>query len=424
MGIYNCQDTLQEAVMSLINQSYKDWTLIMCDDGSTDRTYEVASMLRDKYPDQIVLLKNAHNRGLNYTLNKCLKEANCKYIARMDGDDRCSPKRLEQEVAVLESEPDISIVSTDMAYFDETGTWGRICHPDYPTKMDFVSGSPFCHAPCLVRKEAFDAVNGYSESPYLLRVEDYHLWFKMYLKEFKGKNIHEVLYEMRDQSSLFYYTVKPPVWQRKASPQPGLFLVLTGGLLSRIRRRGVRYRAFPSLKLLIEPTFPALFALAGQLHRGSAGVAGLGLLQHLLRQTLKVVGGVGGAGHLFNFRGIGLPFEHLLQLGHELGRIGAAHRLHGGTVVGVLALVVSLLVQGVVIHIGNLSARDSDGQIVLPSVLGLVHLGPVGAVLELGGRAAAGQAGKEQGQAQQQSRRFPKARGFDSIIHVITNPFL
>ncbi len=203
MGIYNCQDTLQEAVMSLINQSYKDWTLIMCDDGSTDRTYEVASMLRDKYPDQIVLLKNAHNRGLNYTLNKCLKEANCKYIARMDGDDRCSPERLEQEVAVLESEPDISIVSTDMAYFDETGTWGRICHPDYPTKMDFVSGSPFCHAPCLVRKEAFDAVNGYSESPYLLRVEDYHLWFKMYLKGFKGKNIHEVLYEMRDDRNAY-----------------------------------------------------------------------------------------------------------------------------------------------------------------------------------------------------------------------------
>ena len=93
MGIYNCQDTIQEAVMSLVNQSYKEWTLIMCDDGSTDRTYEFASILRDKYPDKIVLLKNKSNRGLNYTLNKCLKVTNCKYIARMDGDDRTSSTR-------------------------------------------------------------------------------------------------------------------------------------------------------------------------------------------------------------------------------------------------------------------------------------------------------------------------------------------
>ena len=61
--------------------------------------------------------------GLNQTLNKCLSIAKGKYIARMDGDDTCSPDRFEKEIAVLASEPDISIVISSMLYFDETGIW-------------------------------------------------------------------------------------------------------------------------------------------------------------------------------------------------------------------------------------------------------------------------------------------------------------
>ncbi len=72
----------------------------------------------------MVLLKNKENRGLNYTLNRCLKMATGKYIARMDGDDICLPERFAVEYEILEKEKVISIVSTDMGYFDETGIWG------------------------------------------------------------------------------------------------------------------------------------------------------------------------------------------------------------------------------------------------------------------------------------------------------------
>ena len=139
--------------------------------------------------------------GLNHTLNRCLKVASGKYIARMDADDRCSPDRFEVELEALETEPDIAIVSTDMEFFDETGTWGYIQHPSYPQKADFIRESPFCHAPCMVRKMAYDRVGGYSESTRLLRVEDYHLWYKMYLAGFQGKNIGKSYYQMRDDRS-------------------------------------------------------------------------------------------------------------------------------------------------------------------------------------------------------------------------------
>ncbi len=203
MGIYNCADTLGEAIDCIVAQTEADWELILCDDGSADETYEVAASYQARYPDKIVLLKNEQNLGLNATLNRCLSVAKGAYIARMDGDDLCAPDRFEKELAVLESEPDIAIVSSDMTQFDETGEWGRVSHSTYPTAKDFLGGNPICHAPCMVRKEAYDAVEGYTVSKKLLRVEDYHLWTKMYKAGYKAKNIGEPLYSMRDDCNAY-----------------------------------------------------------------------------------------------------------------------------------------------------------------------------------------------------------------------------
>lgn len=203
MGIYNCAETLPEAIESILNQTFTNWELIMCDDGSTDDTYSVAEKYTSAYRNKIVLLKNEKNMGLNYTLNKCLTIAKGEYIARMDGDDHCSTNRFEVELDVFKREPEIAIVSTDMQYFDETGVWGNIRHPTYPTKRDFLSGTPFCHAPCLVKKEAYLAVRGYSNEKRLLRVEDYYLWVKKYQAGYKGKNIHLPLYQMRDDRNAY-----------------------------------------------------------------------------------------------------------------------------------------------------------------------------------------------------------------------------
>lgn len=203
MGIYNCERTLEEAIDCILKQTEKSWELIMCDDGSSDCSYDIAMKYQKDFPAKIRVLKNEKNIGLNATLNKCLAVAKGKYIARMDGDDICAPNRFEEELKVLETRSDISIVSTDMEHFDETGIWGYVSHPQYPTKRDLLAGTPFCHAPCMVRKEAYNAVGGYSVSKRLLRVEDYHLWFKMYLAGFKGVNIHKPLYQMRDDRSAY-----------------------------------------------------------------------------------------------------------------------------------------------------------------------------------------------------------------------------
>lgn len=86
MGIFNCASTLEQAVLAIQNQTYDNWELILCDDGSSDNTYEVAQALAAK-DSRIVLLRNVKNLGLNQTLNNCLVVATGDYIARMDGDD-------------------------------------------------------------------------------------------------------------------------------------------------------------------------------------------------------------------------------------------------------------------------------------------------------------------------------------------------
>ena len=198
MGIYNCASTLQEALDSLYAQTFQDFEIILCDDGSKDDTYDIA-LANQRCHENIVLLRNECNLGLNKTLNNCLAVAKGEYIARMDGDDISLPTRFEKEVNFLDSHPEFAIVSTPMIYFDEHGEFRRgSVRNQYPTKYDFISGTPFCHAPCMVRVEAYNSVGGYSEDEKLLRVEDYNLWFKMYAAGYRGHILNEHLYKMRD----------------------------------------------------------------------------------------------------------------------------------------------------------------------------------------------------------------------------------
>ena len=203
MGIYNCADTLADAIESILIQTIDNCELIMCDDGSRDNTYEIALAFAEQYPHKIFLLKNKENKGLNYTLNRCLNLAKGNYIARMDGDDLCSTDRFEKELQAFKAHPDLAVVSTAMEYFDENGVWGCIRHPQYVTKKDFLYGTPFCHAPCMVRKDVMDRVGGYTESKWLLRVEDYHLWIKIYNCGYRGMNLNEPLYQMRDDRNAY-----------------------------------------------------------------------------------------------------------------------------------------------------------------------------------------------------------------------------
>lgn len=200
MGIYNCADTLEEAVNCIINQTFTDWELIMCDDCSTDNTYEVAQKTAEK-DSRIIVIKNEKNLTLAPTLNKCASVARGEYLARMDGDDICDLNRFEKEVEILDGNSEYAVVSCRMNLFDCEGIYRVVSHPDIPAPKDLIKRSQFCHAGCMMRKSVFESVGGYSESADYKRVEDYDLWARMYKEGFIGFNIQEPLYSMRDDRS-------------------------------------------------------------------------------------------------------------------------------------------------------------------------------------------------------------------------------
>lgn len=255
MGIYNCAPYLQQALDSLYVQTFQNFELILCDDGSTDDTYQIA-LKYSKCHTNIILLKNTKNKGLNYTLNKCLSIAKGEYIARMDGDDLSLPDRFQKEIDFLDNNPQYAIVSTPMYYFDENGDFMVGLGGYEPNKKDFILGSPFCHAPCMVRREAYLQVNGYSEDRKYLRVEDYHLWYKMYKAGFRGYVLKDPLYKMRDSREalkrrtiqnrinearlkfLIFKEFSLPLWMIFFCFKPFISLVVPSKVYSVLRRIG------------------------------------------------------------------------------------------------------------------------------------------------------------------------------------------
>lgn len=199
MGIYNCAPTLQEALDSLYAQTFQDFKIILCDDGSKDDTLAIAERNAKEHPGKVLVIKNDKNMGLNYTLNHCLEYADTEYCARMDGDDISLPERFEKELQFLDQHPEYAFVSCPMYMFDTIGKWGQTRNKAFPTKEDVVFHNPcFTHAALMIRTKAYKDVGGYTISPWLLRVEDCHLWLKLYANQQIGANLQYTLYGMRD----------------------------------------------------------------------------------------------------------------------------------------------------------------------------------------------------------------------------------
>ncbi len=121
---YNCESFLKEAIESLLNQTFKDFELIIINDGSTDKTEDVIKNFSDP---RIIYKKNEKNSGLVYTLNKGIDIAKGKYIARMDGDDISLPARLEKQKEILDEYPDIAVAASTITFINEKneseGNW-------------------------------------------------------------------------------------------------------------------------------------------------------------------------------------------------------------------------------------------------------------------------------------------------------------
>lgn len=158
MPVHNAAPHLDEAVTSILRQSYAHFEFVIYDDastdGSTDKLREWATQDR-----RIRLFEGARNLGPVGSSNKVVGHAHGSIIARMDADDLCHPERLARELELLRSHPDVGLVGTLCNIVDDRGS--RLRGPELwrVTRQSWFA--PFPHGSVMFRRALFDEVGGY-----------------------------------------------------------------------------------------------------------------------------------------------------------------------------------------------------------------------------------------------------------------------
>lgn len=177
MPTYNAEKYVSEAIESTLKQSFSDFEFIIIDDGSTDGTREIISSYDD---DRIRLVENEHN--FVGSLNKGLKLAKGKYIARMDADDIMHIDRLKIQHTIMEAKPEIDICSAWMIPFGDNMPKGSVSRSlsgliDAPL-LQLLQACIFFH-PTIMMRTCFVRQNQMKYDKDYVYAEDYKLWVEV-----------------------------------------------------------------------------------------------------------------------------------------------------------------------------------------------------------------------------------------------------
>jgi|GEM_PF-5229350 len=210
LPVYNGEKYLREAVSSILNQTFNDFEFIIVNDASSDNSHTIIQSYSD---DRIIYLQNSENQGLVGALNRGIRHATGKYIARMDQDDISMPNRLKLQYEFLEKNYDHVIVGT---YASILGTNSLIHYPclDKDIRAGLVFAPNFIHPTVMIRGSIFFYNNLSYEEKYK-HAEDYGLWIN--LASFgKMANLPISLLSYRKHESQYTVTLNKSVFETVA----------------------------------------------------------------------------------------------------------------------------------------------------------------------------------------------------------------
>jgi len=202
MSVYNGDYYLGAAIESILGQSFANFEFIIVDDGSTDSTWDILSKYA-RCDERILLSRNPENVGLTRSLNKGLRKARGRFIARQDGDDISFPERLASQMAYLQRHDAVGLLGTAYYKVDSQGRRSpRIYrHPQTDTEIRWkmLFHNAFCHTSVIFRREVFEAGNDFYDEdlPYS---QDYDLWARV-LRRTRAANLPEPLVAFRMHES-------------------------------------------------------------------------------------------------------------------------------------------------------------------------------------------------------------------------------
>jgi glycosyltransferase involved in cell wall biosynthesis len=197
MTVYNREQYIAEAIASVLSQTYPHYELILWDDGSTDRSSELASHFANKDP-RIKYVKAEH-QGRNAALRAAHQLADGTYLGWIDSDDRLTPATLAATVAFLNAEPELGMVYTDHQILDSQGNaqgYGHRCQIPYTKERLLVDFMTFHFR--LMRRDCFELAG--SIDPYFESAIDYDLCLRL-SETTLIKHLRVPLYQYRNHPS-------------------------------------------------------------------------------------------------------------------------------------------------------------------------------------------------------------------------------
>lgn len=205
LPFYNATATFDRAVDSIVNQTFRDWELLLVDNGSTDK----GSLLAEKWrqQDARIILTSCAQRGIAHALNHGLSSIDSPYVARMDADDWSHPTRLEKQVVFLNERQEIGVVGCQTTFestsknsegYEHFVDWQNsiISSNDHFTNR--FKESPIAHPTVMFRRELIDQYEAYSTEPI---PEDYELWLRWMEADVRFAKIPEKLLTWYDDPS-------------------------------------------------------------------------------------------------------------------------------------------------------------------------------------------------------------------------------
>lgn len=229
IACYNAENYIESCLDSLLNQTYQNFEIIICDDASNDNSLSLLMEYRKK-DDRIKVLHNDTNRFAAFSRNRCLEISKGDFIMIQDIDDASVENRIEKLIKAI-SNSDADFASSAVFQFDEDIQQVQgIFHPRKltPTKYDFLWNLPFHHPATMFKRECIVSVGGYRVSSETRRGQDYDMFMRMYANGYKGINIDEPLYYFRVNAA----NIRRRTW------------------VARKDEIKIRYRGFKAMKLL------------------------------------------------------------------------------------------------------------------------------------------------------------------------------
>lgn len=175
--VYNGERYIAESIKSILDQTYKDFELLIINDGSTDKTNDIIKSFKDI---RIRLIENPKNLGLILTRNKGLKESTGEYIAFLDSDDIAYPSRIEKQITFLEKNQDFGMVGSWVKIIDEKSKetdikWKYFLSPN-KIPFELLFNNYFTQSSVIIRKKILQNET-YREG--FAPAEDYDLWVRI-----------------------------------------------------------------------------------------------------------------------------------------------------------------------------------------------------------------------------------------------------